>query len=141
MKKLISDFPLQRWLDAAKCDECQTPYMVIFTFIDAKKNVGDIQYKCEHSAGCPQYDFEGSGVEEGSDMAGWEYGKGYMQLNGKIYPGYSSVLNKAPCMECGKMVLDIPLIMWSNDRLFEVHFCFPCARSNGILDRITANKS
>ena len=143
-RKLISDFPINRWLDAAgKCQYCEAPYMVMFTFIDPDNSVGDVEIKCQHKDDCME-DFgeyqEGDRLQHYDDMAGWEWSNRYLIWNDIKYFGFASVLNKAPCAECGKMVCDIPLIVWSQDRAMEVHFCMPCAKRIGILEHILKQK-
>jgi len=56
-------------------------------------------------------------------------------IAGKTYPALKAWGNIARCSECGKVIFDVPLILWdSNDTSKAVTFHFECASKLGILE-------
>lgn len=60
-----------------------------------------------------------------------------MTVCGKIYKALKAWGNIAKCMECGTIIFDAPLILWSQkDNSKAVTFCFICVKRLGILDKL-----
>lgn len=56
---------------------------------------------------------------------------------GKTYPALKAWGNISKCSECGKVIFDVPLILWSsNDTSKALTFCWKCAEQLGILEQL-----
>jgi hypothetical protein len=131
--KRLKDFPLNEWMEAADgCDFCKGKTMVRVTFVDESGDFGDVDVQRHHEIDClDQEVFNGWG----SDLAGWEYGK-KVELFGKEFSSLKSRVNVALCLNCEKLVVGVPLILWLEEGTVELDFCFPCADEIGIMKRL-----
>ena len=75
----------------------------------------------------------GEELEEVLIVEYWK--KKTMTILGKTYPALKAWGNISKCSECGKIIFDVPLILWdSNDTSKALTFCFKCAEKLGILN-------
>jgi len=135
VKKLLKDYPFNEWMEAADgCDVCGAKYQVRITYIDKKHNFGDVEYKIHHKPDCPD-GIELGEMEEGLDVAGWEYMPKPFKFRGKIYYPLKSRANIGPCLECGRLVIGAPLILFIKEGYGgQLDFCFECAKKLKILE-------
>ena len=139
MKKLLKDYPLDEWIEAADgCEFCKAKYQVRITSIDPDENVGDVAYRITHAKDCPEnYELQGGYdpvLVASSDVAGWEYSQKPVTFRGmELYP-LKSRLNVGPCLLCEKLVIRVPLILFIDQgRGGQLDFCFSCVEEKGIL--------
>ena len=140
MKKLLKDYPLDEWIEAADgCEFCRAKYQVRITFVDETGTFGDVAYRITHSQDCPErFDIMSPGVDTSNgvnvDIAGWTYKKKPITFQDlELYP-LESRANIGPCLICDKLVVGVPLILFINEgRGGELNFCFGCAAEKGIL--------
>ena len=141
MKKLLKDYPFNTWMDAADgCDFCGAIYKVRVISINKKMGCGDVEYKLTHKEDCPERYEEGETVEDW-DIAGWAYMDKPVNFNGKEYYPLRWRSNIGPCLECGKLIVGAPLIIFlHNGKGGSLEFCLKCAKETGILDKIVPNR-
>jgi len=69
------------------------------------------------------------------DVAGWEYMKEPFKFNGREYYPLKCRANIGLCLECGKLIVGAPLILFIEEgRKGELDFCWSCAKKLGILE-------
>lgn len=137
MKKVLRDYPLREWMEAADgCDYCKAKYQVRVTWVDETGCFGDVEYRISHREDCPERFDDGGTNVRSIDIAGWEYhDKPLGTFRGVEYYPLKSRTNVGPCLECGKLVVGVPLILFIDEgRGGELDFCFSCAKEKGILD-------
>lgn len=62
----------------------------------------------------------------------------FIEIAGKRYKALKAWGNISVCAECGRVIMDIPLILWdAKDRTMAVTFHFECAEKLGILSMLT----
>lgn len=154
MRKLLRDYPLNKWIDAAdRCESCGARYQVKVTYVDETGSFGDVEWKVDHIPDCPEgldYDSDIIGIhQEGFDIAGWEYMDKPFTLKARhfyfenlkedleLYP-LKSRANVGPCLLCGKLIVRIPLILFIDEgRGGQIDLCGSCAEEMGILKEIS----
>ena len=126
MKVTVSDLKLNEKCEAADpCDLCGGKILYEVTFVDGKNNVGDISWECTQC---------GAGAE---DILGWILARNPITFMGKPFYPIKSRANIGPCLNCGKLVVGVPLILFLDEgRKGELDFCFRCAKDLGILDQL-----
>jgi len=139
MRKLLKDYPLNEWIEAADgCEFCGAKYQVRSTRVDPDENMGDVEYRITHTEDCPEgYYEEGDydpALAANFDVAGWTYKEKPIKFRGlELYP-LESRANIGPCLLCGKLVVGVPLILFIDEgRGGQLDFCFRCAEEKGIL--------
>lgn len=141
--KELKDYPLDEWMEAADgCDYCGAKYEVMVTWVDKTGKFGDVTYRIKHEDGCPDRfdDFTGEpigDVVEDVDVAGWEFSERVIPLAGRKWLTLKSRVNIGPCLNCWKLVVGVPLILFPEDGKVELDFCFKCAEELGILNLLT----
>jgi len=142
-RKLLKDFPLHEWMEAADgCEFCKAKYQVQVTWVDETGSFGDVEYKILHKVDCPgKYEGyedepdEAFEFQTNTDVAGWEFMDQPFNLRGKLYYPLKSRANVGPCLKCGKLVIGVPLILFiDGGKGGELDFCFDCAQESGILE-------
>ena len=142
MKKLLRDYPMNEWMEAADgCQFCRSKYQVRITYVDETGSFGDITYKIQHKEDCPDRFDEELGIPlTGNvvhDIAGWEYHDYPFTFRGVQYYPLKSRVNVGPCHICTKLVIGVPLILFIDEgRGGELNFCFPCAEEKGMLEKM-----
>lgn len=141
--KHLKDYTLNEWMEAADgCEFCEAKYEVKVTWVDDSGNFGDIKYRIKHNEDCPErYDqfmpgtlhseLEDYGLVH--DFAGWEFSHKVLKFAGREWPTLESRANIGPCLNCWKLVVGVPLILWPENGEVELDFCFKCADELGIL--------
>ena len=133
--KWLKDYPLNEWMEAADgCDLCGKKVMVMVTWVDESGDYGDVHVQRQHKDSCP--DPEMCGFGDLVDVAGWEFSDRTITLAGREWPTLKSRVNIGPCLNCWKLVVGVPLILWPGDGDVELDFCFSCAAELGILDSL-----
>jgi hypothetical protein len=147
VRKQLKDYPQDEWMEAADgCEFCGAKHMVKIAEVDETGNFGTVIIKTEHREDCPELFDDPAPVrdpiEEQEDYAGWEFVDKPYALLGKEYYPLSSRANIGPCLECGKLVVGVPLILFlDKGRGGELDFCFECAEKLGILKALTGGTS
>jgi len=130
--KRLKDFPLNEWMDSASFCDCDRRFKVRVNFVDESGNFGDIEYKVEeHAPDCPmRYDEETGEDISGQieqDIAGWEYAMWTVKLLDREFTPIVSRVNHGPCLECGLLIVDVPLILFlEKGKRGELDFCHTC---------------
>lgn len=143
MRKLLKDYPRDEWMEAADgCESCGAKYQVKVSWVDDAGIFGDVVARVEHREDCPKRYDEWTGedveTEEVIDVAGWEYMEEPHTLLGREYYPLKSRANIGPCLECGRLVIGVPLILFIDQgRGGQLDFCFECAEKLGILRALT----
>lgn len=133
--KLLKDFKLNEWMEAADgCEYCGAKYEVRVTDLWSA-NFGDVEYRIKHKPDCPEKFMDEDEEEPAWDNAGWEFMEKPIIFRGNQYYPLKSKANIGPCLECGKLVIGVPLILFIDDcRKGELDFCWDCAKRLGILE-------
>lgn len=142
--KNLTDYPKNQWIEATgECEACHAIPEVMITWIDEHGDLGDVLFRIKHAPDCYEmYDLDGEETSgEENDVAGWTVSKKKLRLilkeaGLKEYEGFSKVANVAPCSVCERLVMGVPLILWSDDKGAEYHFCFTCAKKEGLLNAL-----
>ena len=128
MKVELKNFPLNTPFDAAdECECCGGKLRVQITWVDPNSDhsIGNVSWECQQCG------------DKGEDVAGWALSKKPVNMFGKEFYPIISRANIGPCLNCGKLVVGVPLILFlEKGRRGELDFCFPCAKDLGILDRL-----
>jgi len=137
--KILKDYPLNVWFEAAdECEYCKSRYEVRIHEVDESGLFGTVEWRIHHKFHCPEITeyLEGAPVTEISsmDVAGWEYMKEPFKFNGKTYYPLKSRVNIGPCLECGKLIIGAPLILFTKKG--ELDFCWNCAEKLKILEMV-----
>ena len=133
MIKHLKDYTLNEWMEAAGgCDLCGEKAKVMVTWVDESGDFGDVAIEHRHKDEC--LDPEMYGFGEYMDVAGWEFSDRTINIAGREWPTLKSRVNTGPCLNCWKLVVGIPLILWPEDGEVELDFCFKCAEEIGVLD-------
>jgi len=117
-RPLLKDYAIGEWYAAAgKCDneeedsiECHEPMQV-----KVLDHEGWAMFRCT------------KGHEQEDDVA-WEFVKEPVEFQGRFYWGLKFRGNHGPCASCGRIIYDIPLILWGPQPKveYELDFCFEC---------------
>jgi len=141
-RKILRDYPIGVWLEAAdECESCKSRYEVRIHEVDDSGLFGTVEWRIHHKPDCPEVTeyYEGAPVTEMSsmDIAGWEYMKELFKFNGKEYYPLKGKANVGTCLECGKLIVGVPLILFiEKGRKGSLEFCFECAQRLKILERL-----
>lgn len=148
-EKLLKDFPLNSWIDAADtCEFCGRKYAIKITETDKSGKFGNVTWRIYHTLDCPErfneeeeIIFSPGEYEEGEDFAGWDFRKNTITILGMTFKPLKSRANIGPCLICEKLVVRVPLILFiGQGKLGELDFCFTCAKEKGILDHLVPPK-
>jgi len=128
--KILRDYPVAVWFEAA--DECECCKSKVPKQPDSSTSwilTSYLEWRINHKPDCPEVTeyLEGALVTEISsmDFAGWEYMKEPFKFNGKEYYPLKSRANIGSCLECGKLIVGVPLIIFVEEgRRGELDFCF-----------------
>lgn len=123
------------------CEFCGVKYEVKVTCVDKTGDFGDVSYSIKHRDYCPerQDPFMGeTAIDVFHDIAGWDFSDRKLHMAGKEWPTLKVRANIGPCLNCWKLVVGVPLILWPGDGKVELDFCFKCAEELGILKGILA---
>jgi len=137
-RRLLKDYPFNEWLEAADgCDVCGARYQVRVVEVDETGVFGSLEWRITHSPGCPGSFDEETGEEvssqSGEDVVGWEFTPEPFTFMGRQYYPLKSRANVGPCLECGRLVVGVPLILFiDGGEKGELDFCWKCARKLGI---------
>jgi len=137
MKKLLTEYPLNEWMEAADgCQHCGAKYKVMITWVHESGDFGNVMTQITHKEDCPErIDLE-TGVDIGEitdhDVAGWEFADKPVIMLGKEFYPLKARANIGPCLNCGKLVVGVPIILFVDEDK-EVDLCFPCADQLGFL--------
>jgi len=75
------------------------------------------------------------------DFAGWEFMDKTFRFRGREYYPLKSRANVGPCLNCGRLVVGVPLILFIDEgRGGELDFCFECVEKLGILGGLRKKK-
>jgi len=122
MRIRLRDFELNRIYKAAdECDECGGEIFYKITRIDPEiPYMGIIEWECQK---CGMSDM---------DVAGWKTSDKPIEFMGKQFHPLTERSNIGPCLNCGRLVIGVPLIIFLNEgRKGELDFCFTCVKKNG----------
>jgi hypothetical protein len=143
--KLLKDFPRDEWFEAADgCEVCGAKYKVrVIQLYSA--TFGEVEWAIRHKPDCPERFIEDmdefvddiDNTESDWDNAGWEFMPEPFTFRGKQYYPLKSRANIGPCLECGRLIIKVPLIFFINEgRKGELDFCRECATRLGIMEMI-----
>lgn len=135
LKRRLADYPVNQWIEAAgKCNfetddggECGKPVEVKIAPHTEDPAASWMKIRCA------------DGHEE-EDGVGWDVPEQWHDLEqvGKFFPLLTRS-NHAYCNLCGKIIVDVPLILWGphapDDVKWELNFCFECVEKEKLLDR------
>lgn len=124
MEVRVSDLKLNEICEAADpCDLCGGKILCRVTSVDIKRNVGDVTWECTR---CDA---------EGQDVLGWTLAPNPISFRGRPFYPIMSRVNIGPCLNCGKLVVGVPLMLFLEEgRQGELDFCFRCANELGVLE-------
>jgi len=140
--KILKEYPLGEWFEAAdECEYCKSKYEVLIHEVDESGCFGLVEWRIHHKLHCPEITeyCEGAPVTEISnmDIAGWEYMDKPFMFKGKEYYPLKSRANIGPCLECGKLIVRAPLILFiDKGQRGSLEFCWNCAKKLKILEMI-----
>jgi len=117
-KPILKDFKVGEWYPAAgKCDSEEDDSVECHETMQVKvvDHDGWATFRCA------------KGHEQDDDVA-WGFLKDPIQFQGRYYWGLSHRGNHGPCASCGRIIYDIPLILWGPgpEVKWELDFCFEC---------------
>jgi len=146
-RKLLRDFPRGVWFEAADgCETCGAKYKVSIIDLDKDGVFGTVEWAITHKADCPERfaedmdEFIGEGeefTESDWDSAGWEFMPKPFTFLGKQYYPLKSRANVGPCLECGRLIIGVPLTLFIGKGVKgELDFCWECAEKLGIMEMI-----
>lgn len=75
-------------------------------------------------------------TEEEPLIVEWE--DKYIEICGKKYRALKNWVNITICVECGKVIMDVPLIVWDEEGS-ALTFHFECAQKIGLLEKLGLN--
>lgn len=132
MKVELKDFPLNTPFDVAdECPGCGGKLRATVTFTDPESDhtFGDVFWECQQCG------------DNGRDIVGWKLSETPVKIMGKEFYPITSRANVGPCLNCGKLVIGVPLILFLDQgRNGELDFCFPCAEKLGVLKGLKPNE-
>jgi hypothetical protein len=140
--KLLKDFPRDVWFEAADgCEVCGAKYYVNIVELDKDGVFGFIQWAITHKPDCENRFIEDVDEEETAEFdlepAGWEFMPKTFTFHGKQYYPLKSRANVGPCLECGRLIIGVPLILFIDKGVKgELDFCWECAKKLGIMAMI-----
>lgn len=127
-KPQLNDFPLNTPFDAADvCEKCGGKLRVTITFIDPNSDhtFGGLFWECEQCG------------DNGQDIVGWKLASKPVKILGKEFYPIILRANIGPCLNCGKIVIGVPLILFLNEgHKGELDFCFSCSKKLGLLEAL-----
>ena len=128
MKVELKNFPLNTPFDAADdCQNCGGKLGVTITYTDPDSGhtFGDLFWECKQC---------GAGAH---DVVEWQLSEKPVKMFGKEFYPIIARANIGPCLNCGKLVVGVPLILFlEKGRRGELDFCWSCAKELGILDQL-----
>jgi len=121
MIKRLKDYPVGEEFDAAdECKCCSATLKVTIKEIDETGDFGYLTWSCPTCS------------RSGDDIVGWVFADEPITILGKQFYPIVSRANVGPCLNCWKLVIGVPLILFPNESS-QLDFCFPCANELGIL--------
>jgi hypothetical protein len=134
--KLLKDYPRDEWFEAADgCEVCGVKYQVQIVDMDMDGVFGAVKWMLKHKPECPEA--EEDGEEWDVESAGWEYMSKPYTFRGRQYYPISLRANVAPCLNCGKIIIGTPLIIFiDKGEKGELDFCWSCVKNLKILERV-----
>jgi hypothetical protein len=144
-RKLLSDYPFRKWTKAADgCEFCGAEYEARVTYVDGSRCYGDVEYRIRHREDCLERFNEGGELdctESAFDVAGWEFADRPLMLNGGEFLPLKSRTNVGPCLNCGRLIIGVPLILFiAKGEGGELDFCFSCFEELGLIERMVTKK-
>lgn len=140
MIKQLKDYTLNEWMDAADgCDLCGEKARVMVTWVDESGDYGDVVIEHRHKDDCP--DPEMCGFGEHMDLIGWKFSERTISIAGREWYTLKGRMNIGPCLNCWKLVVGVPLILFPEDGKVELDFCFKCAEELGVLDLLKPSET
>ena len=114
MRKGLKDFPLNKEFEVAdKCTKCGSILIAKITDIDECGDFGSLEWRCPK---CLISDVE---------IVGWILADTPITAKGKQFYPIISRANIGPCLNCGKLVIGVPFMLFSEN--WQLDFCFKCA--------------
>lgn len=149
--KLLSNYPVNESMQAADgCQYCSAIYSVTVLDVDAETQIGTISSGLIHDPECPdrfeEFEDPYSGdldVAEAStegiiDIAGWTFHNYSVKVFGGEFPAIASRANVGPCLNCWKLIVSVPLSLFSEEHNYQLDFCHDCADRLGIFKTLLA---
>jgi len=118
----LTDFKLNYTYEAAdRCDECGDKIIFKITWIDPESHdLGTIEWEC---VGCGLSDM---------GIVGWTFADKPVEFMGKQFYPLTARANIGPCLNCGKLIVGVPLILFLNGGTKgELDFCWACVKRRG----------
>lgn len=107
------------------------------TWVDKTGTYGDVEYSANHKSDC----LRDIASETETDMAGWLFAEKTIFLGGVEWTPLKARGNVGPCLNCGRLVVGIPLILFiAEGKGGELDFCFKCAVKLGFLAQLLKGK-
>ena len=132
-RRLLRDYPRNRWLRSAdRCEACGAWYMVRIADLAGEGLYGDVEVAVAHGPDCPELG-EGGG-DELCMMAGWELGPEPVEFLGREYYPIVARADVVPCLECGRLIVSVPVVVFLSSRNAELAFCHSCAKKIGVFE-------
>ena len=145
-RQLLKDFIREAWVPAAdSCEYCKAKYNVRIKHVNASGTDGIIEWDVQHGPDCSRrfYPEEAVGLdpETSTDMVGWTFSEKLVHVCGKNFHPLISRGNIGPCLNCGRLVIGVPLILFLGEgRDGQLDFCWNCAEGLGLLKALTKPK-
>ncbi len=127
--KRLKDYPIHEWMETADgCIYCGAKNEIMILAVDESGDMGDIKIRRHHREDCLEPEFD-----EVFDICGWVFSHRKFHIADKEFPTLMSRLNTGPCLNCWKLIVGIPVILFPESGEYEIDFCDACVEELGIL--------
>lgn len=123
--KQLADYPVGEPFEAADgCQYCKAKYQLTITRVEG--DLGNVEYSITHEEDCiGRWDEDGD-LDREPDIVGWTLSPQLVRLG--VWNGQPLTYraNIGPCLNCWKLVVGVPLILFPAAGAYEMDFCFKC---------------
>lgn len=128
--KRLKDYPVHEWMETADgCIYCGAKHEIMILDVNESGDLGDIKIRRHHEEDC--FDPESEDV---FDVCGWVFSHSKLHIVGREFPTLRSHLNAVPCLNCWKLIVGVPVILFLENGEYEADFCDTCIQELGILE-------
>ena len=121
----LSDYPIGEPFEAADgCQYCPAKYQLTITRVEG--DLGNVEYSITHHDYCTDRWDEDGDLEHELEIVGWTLSEHIVRVG--VWNGHPLTYraNIGPCLNCWKLVVGVPLILFPADGGYQMDFCFKC---------------
>ncbi len=134
--KQLADYPIGKPFEAADgCQFCSSKYQVTITEVDDAGMWGTVEYSLAHEDDCPDRWLLDDSNE--IDILGWTFSPLRVAFGDWNGQPLASRPNVGPCLNCWRLIIGVPLILFDPNGAYQMDFCFECVENLQLMNLMT----